>query len=84
MEQPAPLGWTGNVNQVLYCLGLAGADRDAGGQFLLIGAPVFLFMGVGPDCVVPPEAMYLVQGQPRSLAQLLGITSYGHNVTVIS
>jgi hypothetical protein len=67
---------------VLYVLGLAGADRDEAGNFLIYGEPVF--HGLTGEALVPAAAEYAVQGQRANLAALLSSTSYGHSVTVIS
>ena len=75
-------GWIGDPEQLLYVLGLAGADRDEQGNFLIYGEPVY--SGLTGESLVPAGAEYSVQGRRANLAALLAATSYGTNVTVIS
>jgi len=75
-------GWIGEPQHVLYVLGLAKADRDEAGNFLIWGEPCIT--GLDGSMVVPAGAEYSVGGKRVSLVGLLGITSYGTPVTVIS
>jgi hypothetical protein len=75
-------GWIGDPEQLLFVLGLFGADRDGKGNFLIFGEPVFI--GLTGEALVPAGAEYSVQGQRQNLAGLLATTSYGVSVTVIS
>ena len=75
-------GWIGDPEQLLYVLGLAGADRDEKGNFLIYGEPVI--KGLTADVVVSAGAEYAVGGKRANLAALLASTSYGTRVTVIS
>ncbi len=75
-------GWIGDPEQLLYVLGIAGADRDEKGSFLIYGEPVIA--GLTGDVVVPAGAEYSVKTQRANLAALLSATSYGTRVTVIS
>lgn len=75
-------GWIGDPEQLLYVLGIAGADRDQKGNFLIYGEPVI--KGLTGDVVVPAGAEYSVGGKRANLAALLSATSYGTRVTVIS
>ena len=68
--------------QVEYVLGLAGADKDSEGKFLIYGEPVVF--GLTGDCVVPAGAEYAVGGKRVNLAAVLRSTSYGVSVMVIS
>ena len=75
-------GWIGDPEQLLYVLGLAQADRDEEGNFLIYCEPVI--KGLTGDVVVPSGAEYSVSGKRANLASLLSATSYGTRVTVIS
>jgi hypothetical protein len=77
------MGWFGPKSQLDYALGLAGADRDGDGNFLISGG---VFVGIGGEEVaVEDDASFFVEGTRRSMAALLNSTSYGtRNVTVIS
>ena len=75
-------GWIGDPEQLLYVLGLAGADKDEAGNFLIHGEPVFT--GLTGEALVPAGAEYSVQGRRANLAALLSSTSYGLRITVIS
>jgi hypothetical protein len=75
-------GWIGDPEQVLYVLGLAGADRDEEGKFLIYGEPVIA--GLTGETLVPAGAEYAVRGHRANLAALLSSTSYGLGITVIS
>lgn len=75
-------GWIGDEEQLLYVLGLAGADRDRDGRFLVYGEPPV--KGLDGDVVIPAGCEYAVGGQRASLVGLLSATSYGTQVTVIS
>jgi hypothetical protein len=75
-------GWIGEPEQVLHVLGIAGADRDEEGNFLIFGEPVI--SGLTGDMVVPAGSEYAVGGKRANLAALLASTSYGTRVTVIS
>ena len=70
------MGWFGSNKQILYALDIVGADKDAEGNFLIVGAPVF--SGLDPDeVVIPDETDYLKNGKRASLAGLMNSTSYG-------
>lgn len=76
------MGWSGDVNQMLYALDTFGCDRDADGKRLVAGT-IVLFLGVGPDVVVGADAVYFRNGKPCSIAAAMRSTSYGHAATVI-
>lgn len=76
-------GWIGNVDQVLYTLGIMGADKDENGQFLVYGEAPISFMGAGQEMVISAKCEYSVKGQRVSLVGALCGTSYGQAVTVI-
>lgn len=75
-------GWIGDPEHVLYVLGLAGADCDEQGNFLIYGEPVIA--GLTGETLVPAGAEYGVKGRRANLAALLSSTSYGLVITVIS
>jgi hypothetical protein len=77
------MGWIGTRNQMMYALEVAGADRDAEGNFLIYGEMPVSFLGLGEEYVVSDAAQYSVGGNLASLAALLGATSYGCTVHVI-
>lgn len=80
---PAPrsnLGWIGDPHQVVYVLGVVGADRDDQGNFMIFGEPIVF--GIDGDCVIPEGSEYTVGGKRCKLAALLADTSYGHKVQV--
>ena len=77
----AELGWIGEEEQLLYVLGLAGADRDEAGKFLVYGEPPI--KGLTGEVVIPAGCEYSVQGKRANLVGLLSATSYGTKVTVI-
>jgi hypothetical protein len=75
-------GWIGDIEHVIYVLGLAGADRDGpDGPFHVYGAHVVIGLG-GRDCVIGSDVEYAVDGKRAPLAALLGSTSYGTRVKV--
>lgn len=76
------LGWIGEPEQLLYVLGLAGADRDEEGMFLIYGEPVV--HGLTGESLVSAGCEYSVRGNRANLAALLSSTSYGLRITVIS
>lgn len=75
------MGWFGMRQQLMHALRTVGADQDGDGRFLITGAPITAGLDQ-EEVVVPDETNYLVDGDPRSLAGLLGGTSYGINITV--
>lgn len=77
-------GWIGPNHQLLYVLGLAEADKDTDGRFLIYGEPVYSFLGMGEEMVVPEGTQYSVNGQKRMLAAALRETSYGMSAFVIA
>ena len=64
-------GWMGPTSAVLNYLSVIGADRDAEGNYLLVGeegrGPAS-FMGAGDELVVPGSVCYLVDGRRIPLA----------------
>ncbi len=76
------MGWLGDVNQMVYALGIMGADTDDDGKIILSGN-VSLFMGIGPDVAVDDKAVYYVDGKPLSISGAMGTTSYGSKVIVL-
>lgn len=73
MTAPMP-GWFGLTSHVTHVLATMGADRDPDGRFLVAGIAV----GIDPrETVVPGDAVYFVDGQPRNLALAMNGTSYG-------
>ena len=74
-------GWIGEEEQLLYVLGLAGADRDGDGKFLVYGEPPI--KGLTGEVVIGPRCEYSVQGKRANLVGLLSTTSYGTTITVI-
>jgi len=85
-EQKMPeRGWSGTMSQVLHYLRTVGADCDEENKFIVEGE-VVSFLGLGgenADVVVPPNARYFINGQPKALAAGLGTTSYGIRPIVI-
>jgi len=78
------MGWSGDVHHIKHTLGVVDADKKDG-EFIITGEPVFMFMGIGPDCVVSDRVMYLKDGKECPLAPLMNSTSYGlRGVHVIS
>lgn len=80
----APVGWLGSVRELRHALDVVGADRDEDGSFVLSG-DVATFLGdASPDAevVVGADAHFYLAGESRSLAGLLGATSYGVRVAV--
>lgn len=75
------MGWMGLKSQLDYALGLAGADRDGDGNFLVSGEIAVGYGGY--EVVVADDARFYVLGEPRSVAALMNATSYGaRHVTV--
>ena len=74
------------MGQVLYYLGIVGADRDQDGKFLIEGG-VYSFLGLvgdNVDVVIEANTKYFVGGHPTSLVFGLRSTSYGTGVYVIA
>jgi hypothetical protein len=77
------MGWIGSTSQMLYALGIFGADRDEEGRFKVAGS-ISSFLGMGEETLVGDDAVFFVDGKPSNLAVALGTTSYGvKNVHVI-
>ena len=75
-------GWMGSRRELLDALAAAGADRDPDGNFQIFGAPIVV--GLDPDeVVVPPGALYALDGRHHGLAELLAGRGHGMAVTVI-
>lgn len=74
-------GWIGEPEQLLYVLGLAGADRDVDGKFLVYESPPI--QGLTGEVVIDAQCEYSVGGKRAKLASLMQGTSYGLSVTVI-
>lgn len=77
------MGWLGMADDVVYTLGVIGADRDEDGRFVVTRGGVASFMGAGEEVCISDDASYFVDGDPKPLAALMNDTSYGvRNVTV--
>lgn len=74
-------GWIGPLEEMLYYLSLAGADKDTEGRYLIHGQPVVIGIG-GAEAVVPGATEYSVDGHRCKLAAGLRTTSYGVAVKV--
>lgn len=75
-------GWFGPLHQLLYVLELAGAEKNADGQFLIYGS---ICTGIGGyDTAVATNAECLINGQRTSVVGLMSVTSYGTRPIVIS
>jgi hypothetical protein len=77
------MGWMGTMQQVKHYLETVGADRDAAGNFLLVGPPgsePVTFMGdtsPNAETVLDEHVCYLVKGERKALAAGLSSTSMG-------
>lgn len=69
-------GELANVLRVMRC------DTDADGKFNVDGN-ITSFLGMGDEFVIGEDAVYYVDGTPRSLAHAIAGTSYSHPITVI-
>lgn len=76
------MGWIGSSNELLHVLRTFGVDRDEDGKFHVDGQ-IVSFMGAGEEYVVGDEAVAYIDGKPRNLCNMLGVTSYGQKVKVI-
>lgn len=77
------MGWFGETHHLRYVLGMAGAEKDDDGAFIIVGAPVCVGFG-GCEVVIPDDAKCLINDQPVSIASLMNATSYGiRGITVI-
>ena len=77
------MGWIGLVRELVYALGTFGAERDADGNIRLVGEPPCVGLG-GDEVVVPAGCCCLIGGKPVPVHGLMGQTSYGTKVAVIS
>lgn len=79
-----PSGWIGTTRQFVHAMRTFGAEEDAQGNVMVFGECPSSFMGMGEELIVPEGTKVRIGGQLVGAAALLGATSYGHNVTVIS
>ncbi len=70
------MGWIGPTQQMLYALGIFGADRDEEGRFQVAGS-ISTFLGLGEETLVGDDAVFFIGGKPQNLAGALATTSYG-------
>jgi len=77
------MGWIGSRSELFSYLSVVGADRDSDGNFLIFGADVSTYLGLGEEFVIPAETEYSVGGERKRLAAGLATTSYGMCVSVI-
>lgn len=76
-------GWVGRVCAVENYLGVAGADKDPDGRFLIGGEPPVYGYG-GDEIVLSDAVVYYLEGRPVPLAAAMADTSSGTGIRVFN